>query len=251
MRLAAAALAIAACGYLAACALLFALQRTMLYYPRPRALPTPTVRVAAADAEVLASMHARPGAKAILYFGGNAEDVSLSLGPLAQAFPGRALYLLHYRGYGGSGGKPSEAALRRDALALFDQVDAAHPEVAVIGRSLGSGLAIWLAARRPVSRLALVTPYDSIAEIAAAQFPLFPVRWLLLDKYESWRDAPAITQPTLVLAAEHDEVIPRASAEKLATRFRSGVARYEVLRGAGHNTVSEHPRYLEALTQAL
>jgi pimeloyl-ACP methyl ester carboxylesterase len=93
-------------------------------------------------------------------------------GRLGQpARPGRdlsrsRLYLLHYPGYGGAAGRPSETALVADALALFDQVAARHPRVTVIGRSLGSGVAIQVASARPVERLVLVTPYDSLMEIA-------------------------------------------------------------------------------------
>ena len=90
---------------------------------------------------------------------------------LADAFPDHALYLLHYPGYGGAPGKPSEAAIAADALALFDRVAPQHPRVVVIGRSLGSGVAVQVASARPVARLVLVTPYDSLEEIAAKHVP--------------------------------------------------------------------------------
>jgi len=173
----------------------------------------------------------RSGPNALLYFGGNAEDVSYSLPSLSTAFPDHAVYLLHYRGYGGSSGKPSEAALFADALALFDRVSTDHQNIAVVGRSLGSGVAVHLASLRPVARLVLVTPYDSLQELAARQFPYLPVRWLLLDKFESWRYAEHITVPTLVIAAEHDEVIPRMSTEALYKRFRTGVASFKTVIG--------------------
>ena len=145
---------------------------------------------------------------------------------------------------------PSEEAFHKDALALFDKVHAEHPNVVVVGRSLGSGVAIRLASQRPASRLVLVTPYDSIGELAALQFPYFPVRWLLIDKYESGRYAPRITVPTLIVTAEHDEVIPRASTETLYRRFARGVTVLKVIPGAGHNTISENPAYIAALTGA-
>lgn len=84
---------------------------------------------------------------------------------------------------------PSEVALVADALALFDRVYAEHPHVVVGGRSLGSGVAVHVASLRPVARLVLVTPYDSLYGIAARQFPYVPVRWLLWDTFESWRYA--------------------------------------------------------------
>jgi len=116
-----------------------------------------------------------------------------------------------------------------------------------VGRSLGTGVAVRLAAQRPVARLVLVTPYDSLQDLAAAQFPFFPVRWLLEDKYESGRYAPLVTAPTTIVAAERDEIIPRASTDQLHARFPSGVARFIVLPGTGHNTISNNPLYLEIL----
>jgi pimeloyl-ACP methyl ester carboxylesterase len=187
----------------------------------------------------------------LVYFGGNGEDVSANLDAFSRAFPQHAIYLLHYRGYGGSSGKPSEGDLQADAQALFDKVAAEHSEVAVIGRSLGSGIAVRLATQRPVARLVLVTPYDSIQELAAQQFPYFPVRWLLTDKFESWRHAPQVRAPTLLLAAEFDEVIPRASTQRLSESFAPGIATLVVLPGAGHNTIGNSPQYLDAVRRAL
>ncbi len=187
------------------------------------------------------------GPEAVVYFGGNAEDVSLNLPDFRAAFPGHSLFLMHYRGYGGSAGEPSEEGLFADGVALLDRVVAAHPNVTLIGRSLGSGIAVRLAAVRPVSQLVLVTPYDSILGIAQQQFALFPVRWLLRDKYESWRYAPLVSAPVLLLAAEHDEVIPRASTELLRTRFQQGNLRYAVIPNTGHNTISQNQAYWEFL----
>lgn len=249
MRTAVAIVAIAAALYIAACAVLFFVQRSMIYYPQSgspgAAASKMTLKVE--DAELRVSIRARPGPQALIYFGGNAEDVAASLPELGAAFPERALYLMHYRGYGGSSGSPSEAVLHKDALALFDKVRAEHPDILVVGRSLGTGVAVRLATERPVSRLVLVTPYDSLQDLAAAQFPIFPVRWLLSDKYESWRHAPKVTAPTTIILAEYDEVIPRASTEQLHGRFAAGVSVLKVVPGTGHNTVSASPLYLEFL----
>ena len=236
--------------YFGLCAALFALQRSLIYFPPP---PSPgphprafTLSVEGADVCVTVRVHSGPNA--VMYFGGNAEDVGQSLPALLAAFPDDALYLMNYRGYGGSSGTPSEAALFADSLALFDRVRSDHETVVLVGRSLGSGVAVHLASRRPVSRLVLVTPFDSLRELAARQFPYLPVRYMLRDKFESSRFAGAITAPTLVIAAEHDEVIPRRSTESLLTRFRTGVASLVVVPGVGHNTISGHPDYIHLLT---
>lgn len=235
--------------YLGLCVALFALQRSLIYFPQPGiATPgTTTLVVPAEGARVLATVRPHDGPKAVIYFGGNAENVGYSLPGLEAAFPAHAIVLMHYRGYGGSSGRPSEAALFADALALYDQVGARHAHIEVVGTSLGSGVAVYLASQRPVARLVLVTPYDSLQEIAASHYPFFPVRWLLHDKYESWRYAPRVTAPTLLIAAEHDEVIPRASTERLRTRFRSGQAAYEIVAGASHNSVAGSARYIALL----
>jgi pimeloyl-ACP methyl ester carboxylesterase len=238
--------------YGSACVVLFIFQRSLLYFPQPSAFGSAGTFVMAADgADLRVSVRPHAGAKALIYFGGNAEDVAASLPLFADAFPDYAVYALHYRGYGGSSGEPSEAMLHADALALFDKVRTGHPEIALVGRSLGSGVAVRLATRRPVSRLVLVTPYDSIQEIAARQFPWFPVRWLLTDKFESWRDAPAIRVPTLLLQAEFDEVIPSASTARLNAAFAPGVASLVVIRGAGHNTISSTGQYVDAIGKIL
>ncbi len=156
---------------------------------------------------------------------------------------------MHYRGYSGSAGSPSESALREDALQLYDRVARSHPEVMLVGRSLGSGVAVWLASQRQVSRLILITPFNSLQEVAASQFPYFPVKWLLQDKYESWRFAPAVTAPTLILEAERDEVIPGASTRALVTHFRPGLVTFNVVAEAHHNTISEHPQFGEFLQE--
>jgi pimeloyl-ACP methyl ester carboxylesterase len=245
-------LAMAAAIYVAICAALFLFQRQLIYLP-PKALHSQdsieTLHVDGAD--LLVSVMTRPGPKAIVYFGGNAEDVSFTLGSFAETFPDHSLYLLHYRGYCGSTGTPSEAANRLDSVALFERALRGHSEVAIVGRSLGTGVAVQLASLRPASRLVLITPFDSLEEIAARQFPLFPVRLLLRDKYDSARYAPGIRSPTTILVAENDEIIPRARSQRLFEQFADGVAVMKVLPGVGHNSISARPDYFTALRAAL
>ena len=240
--------------YLGACLLLLFGQRSLIYLP-PRGRPAVgeglTRMRSPGGAELAVTVRRVPGSRAILYFGGNAEDVSFNLPAFATAFPEHSLFLLHFRGYAGAPGAPSEAALHADAAALFDLVRADHSEVSVVGRSLGSGVAVRLAVERPVTRLVLVTPYDSLAALGAEQFPWFPVRWLMRDKFESGRYAPRVTAPTLLIVAERDEVIPRASSDQLFDRFTVGVARRVVLPRAGHNSISESRDYLTALRSGL
>jgi len=242
-------LAIAAFTYVALCVSLFLLQRSFIYYPQPQsaANDNTTFTLTVKGATVLIATRAGTRPDAVIYFGGNAEDVSRSLPTLSDAFPDRSVYALNYRGYGGSTGKPSEAALIADALVLFDRVHVDHPHIIVIGRSLGSGIAVHIASERPAERLVLITPYDSLLKIAASQFPYLPIRWLLLDKFESWRYAPKVNAPTQLIAAQYDEIIPFASTESLYQHFRPELATLTVIRGVGHNSISESPEYISAL----
>src|SRR5260370_1970214 len=93
---------------------------------------------------------------ALIYFGGNAEDVSQDIPDLADAFPDRAIYALHYPGYGGSSGSPSQKAIFAASLALFDRVHAEHQNVVVVGRSLRSGAPFWIASQTPTPHLTLL-----------------------------------------------------------------------------------------------
>ncbi len=244
--------AIAACLYVGLCLVLFLSQRSFIYYPMPKLTPDDgsTLTLNLDGERILVSTRQHTGADAVIYFGGNAEDVSLSVQTICDAFPDRSVYALNYRGYGGSTGKPSEAALVEDALALFDRVHADHPRITVIGRSLGSGIAVHLSSLRPVDRLVLVTPYDSLAEIAASQFRFLPVRWLLIDKFESWRYAPKITAPTQLVAAQFDEVIPMTCTQSLYKHFSEGLATLTVIPMVSHNSISESPDYIPLLRGA-
>ncbi|GAA3948427.1 alpha/beta hydrolase [Allohahella marinimesophila] len=233
--------------YAGVCISLYVFQRSLIYFPQPevsvRPAGTNLMILPARGADIHVTVRPRDGRKALIYFGGNAENVVYSLPDLAASFPRHAIHLMHYRGYGGSEGKPSEAALFADALMLFDEVHAKYEHVVVMGRSLGSGVATYLASQRPVSRLVLVTPFDSIMAIAQQQFPWLPVRWLLQDKYESSAYAPKIAVPTLLITAEHDEIIPLSNTKTLLEFFRPGVAELSIVAGTGHNTISESPEY--------
>jgi pimeloyl-ACP methyl ester carboxylesterase len=233
--------------YLGICVMLFALQRSMIYFPQAGSGDGVGERLEVDGARLVVTTREVAGDGAVVYFGGNAEDVTYSYPTLLRAFPDRALYLMNYRGYGGSSGKPTEKALVADGLALFDLVSKRHAKVVVVGRSLGSGVAVRVASERAVERLVLVTPFDSVQNVAAEMFRFLPVGWLLIDKYESWRYAPGVSAPTLVIAAERDEVIPMARTRALLESFRPGVASMKVIEGAGHNDISEQAEYMVLL----
>ncbi|MFM8953449.1 MAG: alpha/beta hydrolase [Planctomycetaceae bacterium] len=234
--------------YAGLCLVFLIFQRSFIYMPTP---VTPAHATAftleVPEANVRISSRPHDGPKALVYFGGNAEDVAYTVPELADLFSDRAIYAMHYRGYSGSSGRPSETALRGDARALFELVHARHPDVIVVGRSLGSSLAIQLAAEEPVSRLVLITPFESILSIAQRTAPFLPISLLLRDKYESWRYAPRVTCPTLVIAASHDELVPLTDTRRLVAAFRPAVATLRVVEGTDHNSVSGEAEFWEAL----
>jgi len=150
-----------------------------------------------------------------------------------------------------STGKPTETANISDGLALFEKVRTLHSEIAILGRSLGSGVAVQVASRVTVSRLILITPFDSIVEITAQMYPFLPVRWLAIDTYESGKFARGIKAPTTIIGAENDAVIPQASTEALLSRFDPGIATMTLIEGVGHNDLGRSTKYNQTLQAAL
>ena len=240
-------------AYIGICGFVYAIQDSFIYYPQPKAIHSPysTLILPVEDAEIIISTRPHTGSKAIIYFGGNGEDVSLNLPAFDNIFPDYAIYLMHYRGYGGSSGTPSEEGNYKDAVALYYTIQKEHSDISIIGRSLGTGIATRLTSQFPVSNLVLITPYDSIVEIASDIFPYLPVSLLLRDKYESGIYATKIKTPTTIIMAENDEVIPRESTEKLLSRFPKGVASLVIIGEVGHNSISTNARYLPTLLDAL
>ncbi len=238
--------------YAVLCLLMFATQRSQMYFPvRESAAPGATAEfLALEDARIKVWAVERPGEAALIYFGGNAEDVGASVARFAALMPEHSLYFVNYRGYGGSSGEPSEAALTGDAVALYDWLRPRHREISVLGRSLGSGVAVRLATEREIRRLVLVTPFDSLVAVARAHYGWLPVGLLMLDRFDSASRAPKVGAEALVVIAAEDEVIPRARSDALVAAWPSP-PRVVVLDGAGHNDLDLDPRYFGELAKFL
>jgi pimeloyl-ACP methyl ester carboxylesterase len=249
MRTVVSLLVTAAVVYSGLGAWIYATQRSQIYFPVPETSRSDrqVSWIESQGERLKVWVVPRPGPQALLYFGGNAEDVAGNIEAFSAAFPDRSLFLVNYRGYGGSSGRPSEAALFADALAIFDHVQRDHAEIAVVGRSLGSGVAVYLASERPVEHLVLVTAFDSLVNVAREYFGWLPVGWLMRDRYESASRAAAINAPVLMLIAGEDEIIARARSEALVTAFAPRQVQVAVVPGVGHNTLDEAPAYLESV----
>lgn len=235
------------------CGLLYAWQGRLLYFPTP---PT-DARTLAEQAEVfqLASggemvriWQLGAGEDALLYFGGNAEDVAFNIPIFAKWLPNHTLYLGEYRGYGESTGTPTEAGLFQDALALYDHAHRRHAKISLIGRSLGSGVAGYVAAQRSTHKLVLITPYDSVLQVAQQKFPFFPVALLLTDRYDTVSRAPDITAAVLALTAAHDNVIPHRHTAALIAAFPAEQTTTTRIPNATHANINEMPGFGEALS---
>jgi pimeloyl-ACP methyl ester carboxylesterase len=243
----------AAAFYLVLCAWMYATQRSQLYFPTPAVEDVNASEswLRSEDERIRIWTVARPARRALIYFGGNGEDVAGNIDTFSAAFPDHSLYFVNYRGYGGSSGKPSEPGIVKDALAVFDEVSSDHPDVTVFGRSLGSGVALRVASERPVAKLVLVTPFDSLVAVARAHFPYLPVGLLMRDRYECAGRARDVGAPVLVIVAAHDEIIPRARSDALVAAFPASQVTVRVIDRAMHNTLDLAPEFLESVRSFL
>ena len=221
-------------GYGAMVALLYFAQRALMYFPDGTRTPpaevglpeAEEVTIETADGERLIAWHVPPadGKLVVLYFHGNAgalvNRVQRFRGLIAN---GDGLLALSYRGYGGSSGSPSEQGLLADAAAIYEFAVAhyAPQQIALFGESLGTGIAVALAAEKPVARVLLQAPYTSIADIGAAAYPFMPVRLLVKDSFRSDQRVERVKAPVLVIQGERDRVVSVENSERLYALIRA------------------------------
>jgi pimeloyl-ACP methyl ester carboxylesterase len=179
-------------------AVMYLFQRKLMYFPetvrtQPSAVGLPAaeeITIDTADGEHLVAWHVPPRANnaVVIYFHGNAGSLRLRNERFQRiTADGTGLVALSYRGYGGSSGRPTEKGLIDDALAAYAFAAVRYPasRLALWGESLGTGVAVALAAQKPVGRIVLESPFTSIADIAAHIYWFFPVRLLIKDSYRS------------------------------------------------------------------
>lgn len=232
--------------------LLYIFQRDILYYPPEEvAHDFPVEQISSGD-ESINLIVINPGQpRAIIYLGGNAETAAHSASAFESVFPGYTMYVVNYRGYGGSTGEPSEEALYSDVLRVYDELAERHEGISAIGRSLGSAIATYLAANREIEKLVLITPFDSVESLAQERYAIYPVSLLLKDKYRAIDWVKKIDIPTLILLAEMDVVVPAEHSQRLIERFLEQLVTVKTMQGLGHNTISLLPDYYLALRKFL
>lgn len=229
--------------------LLWQVQRDLIYFPTPAtevehfSLWEPPTDGAPNQVWT----HHRGRSKAIIYFGGNAESMAPAGALLRTLFPEHAIYLPLYPGYGGSPGEPDEQALYAEALNLYDSIADRHRQISVIGRSLGSAVATYLAAERDLEKLVLVTPFDSMESLAQETISIYPMELMLRDKYDSASRARDIDEPVLMIVASGDEIVSRSHSDRLRVAFDASQVDEVIVDKSTHNSVSTKREYAMAL----
>jgi uncharacterized protein len=239
-------LLIGAAFYIGLVALMYLAQRSMMYFPETlRTTPAQAglpeaeeVTLDTADGERVVAWHIAPRGDRpiILYFHGNGGALRYRVDRYrALTQDGTGLVALSYRGYGGSSGGPSEAGLIEDARATYAFAAKRYPAAPLVlwGESLGTGVAIALAAEKPVTRLVLEAPFLSAVSVAASVYPFVPVRWLMKDQFRSDLRIRDVTAPVLIVHGDRDNVIPIDSGEQLYALI-AGPKRFLRIPGAGH-----------------
>jgi len=201
---------------------LFLFQRQLLYFPdktRPSlaGLEQLGVREAVLSTEDGLSLlswylPAHPGRPVILYFHGNGGHIGHRVQRMLRlAREGYGVLMAEYRGYGGNPGTPTESGFYADAQAALDflQREGVVPSRLVLyGESLGSGVAVELAAQHEVAGLILEAPFTSVAEVAQSRFPVVPAARMVIDRFDSQSRIGKVRSPILVLHGERDRVVP-------------------------------------------
>jgi fermentation-respiration switch protein FrsA (DUF1100 family) len=239
-------------AYAGVLALMYVFQRSLMYFPDPaRTLPAAAglsqaeeVTLTSADGERLVAWHVPPqGAKpVVIYFHGNAGALNLRANRFRWIVDdGFGLLALSYRGYGGSTGKPTEAGMLLDALAAYDFAAARYPPGRIVpwGESLGTGVAVALAAERPIGGLILDAPFTSAADLGASAYPFLPVRWFIRDSFHSDERIVRVRAPLLVLHGEQDRIVPIRFAENLFA-LANEPKRMVRLPSGGHVNLDDH-----------
>jgi fermentation-respiration switch protein FrsA (DUF1100 family) len=230
-----------------------AIQQRLLYFPDTRrTTPAEADLPDVEEREVVMQDGARvltwwgaaqPDRPTLLYYHGNGGSFVTRAERIRKYMThGYGVVMMTYRGFGGSAGTPSETANVADALSVYEAVRASGvppADIVVYGESLGTGVAVQVAAQRQIGGLILDAPYTSIVDLAALHYPYLPARWLMTDRYEILPYASRVTAPVLIVHGEADDVIPVEMSKRVAAAFR-GRAKVVTFPGAGH---SDHYLY--------
>jgi fermentation-respiration switch protein FrsA (DUF1100 family) len=244
--------ALAAAAYLGALALLYFKQRDLLFPIPPVGRTAPAAAgfpeaeehvLTTSDGEKIIAWHvpARRGHPVVLFFHGNGDFLAGCVSRFkAVTADGTGRVAVSYRGYAGSSGRPSEDGLLQDAEAAYAFTAARYTadKIVVWGFSLGSGVAVALAAKHPIAKLILEAPYTSAADVAVALYPIAPVRLFMRDQFHSDQRIGGVTAPLLVMHGTDDPAIPIQFGERLFAMAHEPKQLVR-LRGGGHENLDD------------
>lgn len=234
-------------------------QRRLIYFPDPtRVAPAAIgltdvseVELKRPDGVKIIAWHGKagPGQPTLLYFHGNGANLAARAERIAAyRAAGRGIFMMSYRSYGGSTGKPSETANVADAIAAYDHLvgtGVAAGDILLYGESLGSGVAVQVAVERTVGGIILDAPFTSLADVGAEVYPYLPVRLAIADRYDSLSRIKQLKVSLLIVHGDRDEVVPFRMGQRLFEAANEPKT-FAPIRGAGH---SDHYQFgaLEAI----
>jgi len=231
--------------YVAALLLLFIYQRDLLFPRDKAAIDAPPqssvyrvrhiVEVDGSRLAIWEAPPARPRVGTFVTFYGNGSSL-LEFAPVGEEIhrEGFGVVLASYRGYSGNTGQPSEAGLMADARAVLATIPKADGPIILWGHSLGSGVAARMASEGRAAALILESPYTGVVDLAAAEYPIFPVRWLMKDRFNTFALVPQIEVPVLILHGTEDRIVPFQMGKTLAHAFGKQAV-FVPISGADHN----------------
>lgn len=216
-------------AYLMVLAYLYVFQRQLLYFPdqsRPQlgalaGLGVREVQLTTADGLSLLAWYLPAPAErpVILYFHGNGGNIGHRAERLQRfARDGYGVLMPEYRGYGGNPGQPTETGFYRDARAAFDFLEregVTAGRLVLYGESLGSGVAVYLAATQQIGALVLELPFTSVAAVAQYHYPFVPAALLVWDRFDLLSRIGQVKAPILVLRGGNDAVVPGRFSQAL------------------------------------
>jgi len=205
------------------------LQQRLMYFPDPAYVTPAQAGLSSVTEQAIATPdgarvlawygRAKAGQPTILYFHGNAGSLETRSERIRKYMArGLGVFMMTYRGFGGSSGAPSEAANVADARLAFDalrRLGVPAGDIVVYGESLGTGVAVQVAAARPVAGLVLDAPYTSMVDLARLHYPWIPGRWFMTDRYETRGHIGDVHVPLLVLHGEQDDIVPVAMGREI------------------------------------
>ena len=227
-------------------------QRDMMYFPdRERVAPATVglakveeLRFPSGDGVELIAWFKAPaeGRATILFFTGNAGSAAWRSERIGHyASRGYGFLILNYRGYGGSGGSPSEEGLIADGLAAAGQLIQRGIEPGAIvlhGESLGAGVAVQVATSHAFKAVVLEAPFTSAVDVAAKAYPFLPARWLMHDRFLSVEHIKGVSSPVMIVHGEADDLIPVSFGRRLFEAANEPKSLF-VVPNAGHNDLDQ------------